>query len=83
MLLTSESDWKEELLKIKGVKKISLASRFPGEAIVNVRYNFWTYLWFGLNKRISKRVHDLIYRQKPYNVKFNITSKKDKQDEKD
>lgn len=67
MLLCTENEWKEALLKIKGVKKVNLASRFPGQVIVNVRYKFW-----------SKRVHDFIYRQKSYNVDFRITSRKEK-----
>jgi hypothetical protein len=68
MTFTTRGAWVAALIRIRGVKSASIQDASQGVVLVSVRYRFWTYLWPGLNRKVSKRVRDTIYNHKPVGV---------------
>lgn len=70
MRMVTPEEWEKRLLQIRGVKSVALDqdSKFSGRVAVTVRYKFWTYLWPGLNRKVSRKVHEFIYGGKPISM---------------
>lgn len=59
-------EFAQEINRIKGVKSVEInrLKASPEKLLVKVRYNLWTYLWPGLNRKISLKVHEHIFNKK-------------------
>lgn len=73
--LITKEDWKNKLLQIRGVKSVTLIERSPSQGIftITTQYKFWTYLWPGLNKKISRKVWKFIHENKPFAIRVQAS----------
>lgn len=53
-------DQKKKLLQIPGVKSITLGRDKQPDIVMTIRYNFWTRLLPGFNKRIVRKVQQVL-----------------------
>jgi hypothetical protein len=74
MVLFTEQAMIDGFQSLRGVKSARIEVPKPGKVLVTIRYKFWTYLWFGLNKKASKRVKDFINENRPFNVSMSMRS---------